>query len=136
MILFLDTNAILDLLTERRPFLDAMSKIATLAENSDHQIVATPLSFGTVNYLISKEYGVSKAIKKLREFKIICEVCIMDEQIVENALHGNIKDFEDALQYYSAIKAGCDIIITRNGKDFKSSHIPVMTPHEFLQHIK
>jgi predicted nucleic acid-binding protein len=135
MILFLDTNVILDLLTERLPFLEAISKIATLATSSEYELVATPLSFGTVNYLIAKEYGQNRAIQKLREFKIICSVCEMDEPIVEQGLHSNMKDFEDALQYFSALKAGSDVIITRNAKDFKNSHIPIMTPTEFLVSI-
>ena len=46
------------------------------------------------------------------------------------------KDFEDAMQYYSALKAKADIIITRNGKDFTASQIPVMTATEYLDSIE
>jgi len=41
-------------------------------------------------------------------------------------------DFEDGLQYYSAIENSVDIIITRNKKDFKRSKLPVLTAKEFL----
>jgi predicted nucleic acid-binding protein len=50
-------------------------------------------------------------------------------------LNSDFKDFEDAVQYYSAIKAGCKVIITRNGKDFKKSTIPIMTANEYLNSI-
>ena len=42
------------------------------------------------------------------------------------------KDFEDALQYFSAVQAGADCIVTRNIKDFDFSTIKVLTPNEFL----
>jgi hypothetical protein len=36
------------------------------------------------------------------------------------------------MQYFSAVSEGCDVIITRNKKDFLESKIPVMEPQEFL----
>jgi len=42
------------------------------------------------------------------------------------------KDFEDAMQYFSALSEGCDVIITRNKKDFAESKIQVLEPQEFL----
>ena len=44
-------------------------------------------------------------------------------------------DFEDAMQYYTAVKAKADVIITRNGKDFAVSKLPVMTAAEYLATI-
>jgi len=44
------------------------------------------------------------------------------------------KDFEDALQYYSAEQAEADCIVTRNLRDFDFPRtIPTMEPHSFLQ---
>ena len=51
---------------------------------------------------------------------------------VDDSLASQFKDFEDAMQYYTAIKAKADVIITRNGKDFAASKIPVMTATEYL----
>ena len=56
--------------------------------------------------------------------------------LIEKGLNSDFSDFEDSLQYFSALRTECDIIITRNGKDFKKSQIPVMTPDEFLNSIK
>jgi predicted nucleic acid-binding protein len=60
----------------------------------------------------------------------------LDELIIEKGLNSNFLDFEDSLQYFSALRTECDIIITRNGKDFKKSQLPIMTPDEFLNSIK
>ena len=56
----------------------------------------------------------------------------MDDKIIDLSLNSNFKDFEDAIQYYTAIENNMDIIITRNLKDFKLSKIPVMTAKNYL----
>jgi predicted nucleic acid-binding protein len=130
--LFIDTNIMLDLLAEREPFYLPAAKLATLADQKQITMVVSPISFATVNYLLSKFENSATAKEKLRKFKIICEVCSIDEDIVEKALNSAFKDFEDSLQYFSALAADCAILITRNGKDFQESMIPVMTADGYL----
>lgn len=131
--IFLDTNIMLDLLGERKPFYESSAKLATLADKGIIKIMVSPISFATVNYFLSKAEGPEIAKGKLRKFKIICEICKLEEHIIEKGLNSSFKDFEDSLQYYSAIDSGCDIIISRNGKDYKKSLIPVMTADEYLK---
>ncbi|NQU31895.1 MAG: PIN domain-containing protein [Bacteroidetes bacterium] len=133
--IFLDTNVMLDFLGERKPFYDSIAKIATLGEKDKLILVVSPISFATVNYLLSK-FEDSKIVReKLRKFKILCKICSLDEHTIEKGLNSSFKDFEDALQYFSATESDCEIIITRNGKDFKKSLLPVMTPDEFLKSL-
>ncbi|MEQ8243266.1 MAG: PIN domain-containing protein [Fulvivirga sp.] len=134
--LFLDTNVILDLLGERNPYYDSIAKLASLADKGELTLVVSPISFATLNYFISKFESTQIAQEKLRKFKIICEICRLDEHIIEKGLNSDFKDFEDALQYFSAVDSDCDIIITRNGKDFKKSLLAVLTADEYLQSIK
>jgi len=131
--LFIDTNIMLDFLREREAFYNPIAKIATLAEKEMLTIVVSPLSFATVNYFLTKFENTKNAKAKLRKFKIVTEIGVMNEQTVEKALNSNFKDFEDALQYFGATASECDIIITRNGKDFKQSILPVMTADEFIK---
>jgi predicted nucleic acid-binding protein len=133
--IFIDTNVILDLLGERKPFYESIAKVATLGEKEIITLVVSPISFATVNYFISKFENSKTAREKLRKFKIICEICSLDEHTIEKGLNSAFKDFEDALQYFSATESECELIITRNGKDFKKSLLPVMTPEEFLKSI-
>lgn len=132
MRLFLDTNVMLDLLGERDPFYISVAKIATLADKRSLQIIVSALSYATISYFLTKYDGLEKTKVKLRKFKVISEICELDELIIEKGLNSEFSDFEDSLQYYSALRTECDIIITRNGKDFKKSEIPVMSPDEFL----
>jgi predicted nucleic acid-binding protein len=131
--IFLDTNVILDLLGERVPYYDSIAKVATLADQKKLTIIVSPLSFTTVNYVLNKYESSESVLNKLRKFKIICEVCEVNEETIDKALNSNFKDYEDAVQYFTALQSNCSIIITRNGKDFKNSKIPIMTAGEYLK---
>jgi predicted nucleic acid-binding protein len=133
--LFLDTNVILDLLGERIPFYDSIAKVATLADQEKITLVVSPLSFTTIDYVLNKFETSDSVLNKLRKFKIICEVCEVDEKTIEKGLNSGFKDFEDAVQYFTALHSNCSIIITRNGKDFKNATIPIMTAEEYLSSI-
>jgi len=74
--------------------------------------------------------------KVLRNFKVLVNVLPLDDKISELALNSDFKDFEDAIQYFTAIENGQDLIITRNQQDFKESKIPVMTAGEFIKTLK
>ena len=135
-ILFLDTNVMLDLLGERVPFYDSVAKIATLADKGDINLVVSALSYATVNYFLVKFEDAEKAKEKLRKFKTISNISGVDELIIEKGLNSSFKDFEDSLQYFSALKSDCTIFITRNVKDYKEADIPVMTAEEYLASIR
>lgn len=126
----------MDLLGERVPPYNSIARIATLADKGQVKMVVSSFSYPTVYFLLSKFENSEKVKEKLRKFKIISEISDLDEIVIEKGLASNFKDFEDALQYHCALKAECNILITRNAKDFKESEIPVMTGEEFLQSIK
>lgn len=132
---FIDTNVMLDFLGERKPFYESIAKIATLAEKEKLTMVASPISFATVNYFLTKFENSKIAKEKLRKFKIISEICSLDEQTIEKGLNSSFTDFEDALQYFNATESECDLILTRNGKDFKKSLLPFLTPDEFIKSL-
>lgn len=134
--LFLDTNVILDLLGEREPFYESVAKIATLADKGKIKLIASALSYSTVYYLLSKFEADTVVKEKLRKFKVIAETSDLTDMIIDKGLSSGFSDFEDALQYYCALKMDCNLLITRNGKDFKGSDIPVMTPDEYLSSLK
>ncbi len=134
--LFLDTNIVLDLLGEREPFYAAAAQIATLADIGKVKLVVSALTYPTLFYILSK-YEAHEVIKdKIRKLKIIALTSDLTDKIIEKGLMSEFSDFEDALQYHSALNMNCNIFITRNEKDYKHSDIPVMTPFEYLQRLK
>jgi len=133
--LFLDTNVVLDLLGEREPFYLSAAKIATLADKGKIQIVVSALTYPTVYYLLSRFEDKELVKDKIRKFKVIAETSDLTDKVVDKGLSSKFSDFEDSLQYYCAIKKDCNILITRNGKDFKESVIPVLSPDEYLNSL-
>jgi hypothetical protein len=87
-----------------------------------------------VYYLLRQTSTHEKVIEKLKQLITITEVLTTDKEVILKALNSNFKDFEDALQNYSAELNGLiDVIITRNVKDFKNSSLGVMTPDNYLK---
>lgn len=132
MKLFLDTNVTPDLLGKREPFFENAARIVSLADQGKAIVAVSALSYATTDYFLSKLTSPSKSLESLRKFKTLSEIIALDEAIIEKSLNSGFADFEDSLQYFSALKSGCGYIITRNVKDFKNSAIPVITPDEFL----
>jgi len=132
--LFLDTNIIIDLLSERQPFYTEAARIFSLADKIEIEVSVSALSFATTNYILLQSKKSDEAKQILRKLKLIVQVLSLDEKIVELALNdSDFKDFEDGLQYYTALEHRLDAIITRNLKDFKKSRIPVMSADQYLQ---
>lgn len=131
--LFLDTNVILDLLAERDLFYEPIARLVTLADQQKLKLFTSPISFTTVEYVLAKSESRKSAIAKLRRFSIICKVGDTNQETVDKSLNSDFSDFEDAMQYFCALQAECDVIISRNASDFKKSSIPVMTADEFLK---
>lgn len=95
------------------------------------QLIVSPMTYTTASFLLRKHgpEGVRSLLSNLRQ---LSRVAISNERTVDNSLASGFKDFEDAMQYYTALKAKADVIITRNEKDFAASKLPVMTASEFL----
>ncbi len=131
--LLIDTNIVLDLLANRKEFYTEAATLFSLADKNVLTLTVSSLTFANTNYILSKLKSEKEARIILRKFKVLVETLSLDDKITELALSDDkFPDFEDGLQYYSAIENRIDLIITRNKKDFKNSKIPVMTAKEYL----
>lgn len=129
--LFLDTNIVVDLLDRREPFCHDAVRLFTMAYHRQVQLIVSPMTFSTVSFLLHR-HGSEGVRSLLSNFRQLSRVAASDERTVDDALASQFKDFEDAMQYYTALRAKADVIITRNGKDFTASKLPVMTATEYL----
>ena len=134
--IFLDTNIVIDFLGEREPFYESVAKVLTLADHKKIEIFTSPTTISTTHYILTKFEGSKIALEKIRKFRLLCGVSTMDNEVIDKAISSNFKDFEDAMQYFSAIATNCDLIITRNEKDFKSALIPILNCESYLQTLK
>lgn len=78
------------------------------------------------------KYERKEIITKLTLVKSLCQVTTVDDSVIDRALQSDFTDLEDAMQYYSALAANAELIVTRNQKDYALSNIPVLSPSEFL----
>jgi predicted nucleic acid-binding protein len=134
--LFLDTNIILDLLAYRMPFYSEAAKLFSLADKEKVRLSISALCLADANYILSRQKPEMEVRSVLSKIKVLLNVLPLDDKITDLALNSEFRDFEDAIQYYTAIENDQDLIITRNQSDFKESKIPVMTAGEFIKSIK
>ena len=131
--LLIDTNIVIDLLSKREKFYDEAADLFSRADKKELVLTISSLTFANTNYILTKLKSAEEAREILRKFKVLIELLNLDDKVTELALSDDsFPDFEDGLQYYSAIENQIDVIITRNKKDFKNSKIPVLSTKEFL----
>lgn len=131
--ILIDTNIVIDLLAKRKAFYNEAATLFSLSDKNEVKLIISSLTFANVNYVLSKQTSASQARAILRKFKVLVDIVNLDDKIIELALSDEtFPDFEDGLQYYSAIENNIDIIITRNKKDYKNSKLPVLTASEYL----
>jgi predicted nucleic acid-binding protein len=137
-VVFIDTNIIIDFITERQPFDEAANKIFSLADTKDVLLLTSSLSFANAYYVIEKTKVNSKEElrKTFTNLKMLIEIIPVTSSIIDRSLADLLfSDFEDAVQYYAAIKKNCNCIITRNLKHFKKSKIPVFSSSDFINKL-
>ncbi len=134
---FIDTDVIIDYLTDRKPFSDSAEVIFSLIENRKIKGHTSALCFSNLYCLINQHLSRKMTISILKDLAGILNILKVDEDAVLNALESDFKDFEDALQYFSASDyKRIDLIVTRNVKDYRYSHLPVMTPDTLIKTLK
>lgn len=135
--LLIDTNIVLDLLAKRDPFYKSSAHIFSLADKNKLKLSISSLTVANTNYVLSRLKTAAEAREILRRFRVLVKIVSLNGKIIDLALNDSMfNDFEDGLQYYSAIENKLDIILTRDLKGFKGSKIPVMTPDEYLTAMK
>jgi len=129
---FVDTDIIYDLLAKRDPFYSAAAHLFTMADEGNVQIFISALSLANIHYLISKDQSESKAKQILRKFKVLVHVTSLTEKIIDLALNSEFEDFEDAIQYFSALQNDIEILLTRNLKDYKKAQMTILTAQDYI----
>ena len=131
--IFLDTDVALDHLADRQPFAEYAHRLFALAETGELTICASSLSFSNLYYLLRKLKGHDQALALLGKLKSLVHISAVAETEIQSALASSFKDFEDAIQHFTAkAEGGVSAIVTRNKSDYAASEIPVLSPEEFL----
>lgn len=131
--IFLDTNIIVDIIADRKPFSKYAIELFQKAENNEVQLFTSSHSIATTHYILKKHLEEKQLRAVLSNLLDYFTIIAVDVDILKKGLRSNHKDFEDSIQILCAStieKIEC--IVTRNKKDFKTSEISAFTPDEFI----
>jgi len=130
----IDTDVLLDFFFDREPFAEYATEILSLCEENKLSGFTTPVIISNVYYLLRKTAKHDIIVEKIKQLLSIIDIIKMDRNVVINALNSEFKNFEDALQNFSAIEnEEIKVILTRNIKDFKKSELAILTPETYLK---
>lgn len=134
--LFVDTNIIVDLIADRKPFSKFAINLFSLAEDNEVSLFASSHSIATTHYLLKKymdEKSLREVLYNLLDYLTVIGI---DENVIKKGLRSKRKDFENSLQIICASSIDqLDCIVTRNIKDYVDSEIPAFSPDEVLDKI-
>ena len=135
--IFLDTDVVIDFFTDRYPHAAPMGALFELAHQQKVKLFISAVSINNIYYVVRKYAGHVKTIGILKTLLEWVAVAGTGKEEVLRALENDFADFEDGIQYATALHLGqLDLILTRNIKDFKKSELPLMTPVDFLKLVK
>lgn len=136
MIVLFDTDVVLDLLLDREPFSEAAAELFSRVEKGDVTGYVCATTVTTVHYLAAKAVGGARAKRYIRELLSLVEVAPVNRAVLEGALQGRYRDFEDGVVAEAAHHVGASAIITRNLRDFRISAVPAYSPLEVLKMLR
>ena len=130
---FWDTNILLDIFLEREPFFTPAAKLWLMLEQGKLSGLVSTLSLTTIDFIIERHADQKAARNAIRALNKVFTFAGASASAAEKAMDRKMTDFEDAIQYFCAIEAKADCIVTRNSGDFpRSSRVPIYSPEELL----
>ena len=135
MKIIFDTNIILDVLLNREQFVKQSALLVSAVENNHIEGYLCATTITTLDYLISKNSSRDRARTEIGKLLSLFTIAEVNSRVLEMAVHSKFKNFEDAVQYYSAECSSTNGLVTRNSKDFKSAELPVYSPDELWKII-
>ena len=136
MKIFLDANVLVSVLNKEYPIFTYSSRILSLADSNKYQLYTSPICLAIAFYFSEKKSGTKSAKSKIDLLVSKINIAATNSEVVSLALQNKaVLDFEDGLEYYSALNTGCEYIITEDVDDFYFSELQVMACEQFLNQI-
>ncbi len=132
MTAFIDTNVLLDVLARREPFYAAAARLWSLAERGSITGFVSVISFNNIYYIVRKAEGKERAEGALTLIREVFTAVDLTGQILGQAIDADFDDFEDAVQFHSAVHVEASCLVTRNPDHCPFGSVPILSPNEFL----
>ena len=134
MKLFLDANILVSVLNKEYPLFSYAARILSLGNNNRFKIYTSPVCLAIAFYFAEKKHGTQSAKQKIS--LLAGNIMITDvgkETVLSSLANKKVNDFEDGIEYYSAQKSKCEVIITEDVADFYFSEIEVLNTKNFIE---
>lgn len=135
MRLLFDTNVVLDVLCNRRPFAGDAAELFAWTEKGRIAGFLCATTITTVHYLAAKSIGKDRAETQIGRLLTLFDVAPVNRAVLAAALAAGFPDFEDAVlnEAAASVDAG---IVTRNHSDFRLSKLVVYAPDELVKVLR
>ncbi len=131
--IFIDANILVSVLNKEYPVFTYSSRILSLSNTGRFRLFTSPICLAIAFYFAEKKHRSAMAKQKIKLLSAHIEVAESSRNAVQKTLSNPaIKDFEDGLEYYSAIDNKCNCIITEDKDDFYFSDIEVLDSQQFF----
>ncbi len=134
MRILLDANILVSVLNKEYPLFTYSARILSLADNPKFTVYTSPVSLAIAFYFAEKKSGTQLAKRKIEI--VVNKLSITDigkNEVLQSLENKMVNDFEDAIEYYAALSAKCDAIITEDMNDFYFSSLPVLNSRSFIE---
>jgi predicted nucleic acid-binding protein len=132
MNVFLDTNILIDVIANRPPFYQDSAAIWTMSESRKIRGLVSAVTFTNIFYIVRKLRDRKTAQRTMILLHDTFTPVACDAQVLRQAIDADFDDFEDAVQYHSALRGKAACLVTRNPDHFPTTGLPVLGPGEFL----
>lgn len=133
MKVLIDTNIVLDVLLNRRPFVEDAVKAFKQAEKGEIEAYITANSVTDLVYILRKTYKLNEIKTHLKEMLQFIKIAGINPSMINSALDNEAPDFEDAVMMECARQSGMELIITRNKANFKNSDVPCISLEDWIK---
>jgi len=133
MKILVDTNVVLDVMLDRKPFSLDAAELISKVETKELVGFLGATTITTIHYIARKTVGSEQARAEIEKLFKIFEIAPIDKSILESAVKSEIADFEDAVLHDAGKNIEVNAIVTRNQQDFKKGTLPVYSPEELLK---
>jgi predicted nucleic acid-binding protein len=132
MRILFDTNVVLDLLLDRKPFVEQAQMLFDKVESDELKGYLGATTITTLDYLLRKALSTHEATQIIKKLLVLFDIAPVNRIVLESALEEGFVDFEDAVLQAAAIHSGIQAIVTRDEKGFCKAQIPIYSPEALL----
>ncbi|MCU0374914.1 MAG: PIN domain-containing protein [Chitinophagaceae bacterium] len=133
---FIDANVIIAVLNKQYPLYSKAARVLSVADDKRFRLFTSPTCLAIAFYFAGKKCGEAAAFRKIEILTQKLQIAgITQQEVAQTLANKKVKDFEDGLEYYAAVSAGCKIIVTEDSHDFYFSALEVMNCETFLRSI-